>query len=280
MIYLMLAEFLMSGLITSSLSELMCEREGKIPLFPFCEYKMNKRTDEELVHNFAKFFEKIAKVHKLQAGETVGALARKHNLSEEQIYDVNPGLRERASKLQIGEEIVLPESAIDYSRVIKHQSLDEQIQQAARWAGVDPAFLKAMLKVESGMNQQAKSEKGAQGLGQLMPMVQKMFGITDPEDTAQNIAASAAYISSLLKTSPGDTPSEKYWHALMQYNWGPGNFSNWVKTGRNFDNVPAETKNHTLKVYRELGWQVPRQYVYWYVPQDEIPESGVSRTLR
>lgn len=271
MTYLLLASFLANGQCISNWTDVFC---GTIPLL--CENKLKN----DVIHNFAKLINKASKIHNLEPGQTVGQLARMYNLSEEQILEANPGLSERVSRLQIGEGINIPESAIEFSSNLKHKSVDQQIQEAASWSKVDPRVLSAMLKIESGMNPAARSQVGAQGLGQLMPIVQKMFGVSDPNDTAQNIAASAMYLAGLLRSSPGDTPELKYWHALMQYNWGPGNFRKWVNEGGRAENVPAETRSHTRKVYDELGWSIPRAYISWYQPEKSVGEVGVSKPSR
>lgn len=268
----------MNGLITLNLGDVFCKKGGEIPLSFLCENRMNNK--DELAYNFSKLLNKTAKVHALEPGQTIGQLASKYNVSEEQIFEANPGLKERASRLKIGEKIEIPESAIEFSSSLKNKSVEEQIREAAAWSKIDPAVLAAMLKIESGMNPSAQSNVGAQGLGQLMPIVQRMFGVSDPSDTAQNIAASAMYLSNLLRNSPGDTPALKYWHALMQYNWGPGNFRKWLNAGSDAAMVPLETKAHARKVFGELGWPIPDRYLNWYGPQKEVAEVGVSKPSR
>ena len=64
---------------------------------------------------------------------------------------------------------------------------------------VDPALIKAIIKVESNFNPYAKSKKGARGLMQLMPYTFKNFSdaknIFDPEN---NIKAGILYFRHLL----------------------------------------------------------------------------------
>ena len=52
-----------------------------------------------------------------------------------------------------------------------------------------PPVVKAIIKVESNYNPRAKSNKGAQGLMQLMPEMQKAFDVKDPYDPVQNVNA-------------------------------------------------------------------------------------------
>jgi len=227
---------------------------------------------------YAKLMRKLAKkVHPLAEGENVGSIARQYKVTEQQIYDANPSskLKERATKLQIGEPINIPESALDVSSTLAGKPLNEQIKMSADWAGVPSPVLAAMVDVESRGQAGATSQKGAQGLGQLMPVIQKAFGVTDPYDPAQNLPATAMWLSGLLKNAPGTTDQEKTWHALMQYNWSPAKFSNWYTQGRDPRVVPVETKRHAKKVFDRLGWSVPNAYMVWY-----LSDVGISKPLR
>jgi soluble lytic murein transglycosylase-like protein len=64
--------------------------------------------------------------------------------------------------------------------------------------GVDPALLAAVAQVESGMNPEAVSPAGAQGLMQLMPGTAAGLGVTDPFDPAQAIDGAARLLRSHL----------------------------------------------------------------------------------
>lgn len=37
-------------------------------------------------------------------------------------------------------------------------------------------------------------------------------------------------------------------HALMAYNWGPGNVGSWLKSGADVNKVPKETKDYIKKI--------------------------------
>ncbi|MEJ2367546.1 MAG: lytic transglycosylase domain-containing protein [Acidobacteriota bacterium] len=69
---------------------------------------------------------------------------------------------------------------------------------------MDCRLVSALIRVESNFNPKAVSPKGAQGLMQLMPSVQKDEGVSDPFDPAQNIRAGIHYLKRLLKTFQGD----------------------------------------------------------------------------
>lgn len=81
---------------------------------------------------------------------------------------------------------------------------------------LDPALLVAVARQESGLDPQAVSPAGAQGLMQLMPGTAKGLGVTDPFDPAQAVDGAARLLNDLL-TRFGSVEL-----ALAAYNAGPG----------------------------------------------------------
>ncbi len=69
---------------------------------------------------------------------------------------------------------------------------------------LDPALLKAVIKVESNFNSDAVSSKGAIGLMQLMPLTAAALHVLDPFDPKDNIRAGAALLRRLLDRFGGD----------------------------------------------------------------------------
>lgn len=63
---------------------------------------------------------------------------------------------------------------------------------------LDPALLHAVVAAESNYRPGAKSEKGAQGLMQLIPKTARRFGVTDAGDPAKNMEGGARYLRWLL----------------------------------------------------------------------------------
>lgn len=120
---------------------------------------------------------------------------------------------------------------------------------AAREAGVDPALVAAVMRTESGGRQDAVSGAGARGVMQLMPDTAKALGV-DPDDAADNARGGAKYLGQMLERYGGNRE-----HALMAYNWGPGNVDAWLKTGKglNGQDVPAETRKYVSAVTGQLG---------------------------
>jgi len=90
------------------------------------------------------------------------------------------------------------------------------IDQASAQFGIDSQFIQAVIKAESGFDDQAVSCKGAQGLMQLMPGTANDMEVQDPFDPEDNIFGGVRYLSLLLKRFKNDKAL-----ALAAYNAGP-----------------------------------------------------------
>lgn len=91
----------------------------------------------------------------------------------------------------------------------------EVAKAAARKHGVPEDLFLRLVQRESGWNPGAVSNKGAQGLAQLMPGTARKLGV-DIEDPAQNLEGGARYLRMMY---------DKFgsWRlALAAYNAGPG----------------------------------------------------------
>lgn len=78
------------------------------------------------------------------------------------------------------------------------------VEEVAERHKVDPALVNAVISTESGWNPQARSNKGAVGLMQLIPGTAQRFGAGNPYDPAQNVEAGTAYLKALLDRYDGD----------------------------------------------------------------------------
>jgi len=94
---------------------------------------------------------------------------------------------------------------------------DEMIERYAQLNDVRTELVRAVVQVESGFNQWAKSPKGAMGLMQLMPATMREFGVRDAYNAEQNLRGGVAYLKQLL-----DRYSNNEVLALAAYNAGPG----------------------------------------------------------
>jgi soluble lytic murein transglycosylase-like protein len=100
--------------------------------------------------------------------------------------------------------------------------LQPVIREASERYKVDHAMIRAIIMAESSYNLMATSEKGAEGLMQLMPNTARELGVTDSFNPTQNIHAGARYFKKLLKRYKGNVRL-----ALAAYNAGIRNVSEY-----------------------------------------------------
>ena len=143
---------------------------------------------------------------------------------------------------------------------------EEYIKQSSARYGLDPYLVAAVIKTESNWNAQAVSNKGAQGLMQLMPetaqdMVSKglvsatSYSSNNLSDPAINIEFGCAYLAYLLKYFNGSTD-----RAIAAYNAGMANVETWAQQNTVLHNAITfpETQAYLIRVngaqtrYREL----------------------------
>lgn len=137
------------------------------------------------------------------------------------------------------------------SRAAQYEDL---IVQHAQLNGLRPDLVRAVVQVESGFNQYARSPKGAKGLMQLMPDTAREFGVVNPYNPAENVRAGTQYLRLLLERY--DNNEEL---ALAAYNAGP------KAVDRYGENVPPfrETRNYVEKIDQIAGVrQMPGTKIY------------------
>lgn len=122
------------------------------------------------------------------------------------------------------------------------------ISAMAKKHHVKEAFVKSIIRAESGFKPEVVSNKGAIGLMQLMPGTAQDLG-ADPHIPEQNVEAGTKYLGQLLYRYRNHKNSMV--RAIAAYNAGPG----WVDK---YKGVPpfAETKAYVKRVltyYHEYG---------------------------
>lgn len=130
----------------------------------------------------------------------------------------------------------------EQSRPLFKSKYNDLIIEASKRFDIDAALVSAVIKAESDYNPRTLSNKGAQGLMQLMPATAKRFGVTNSFDPAENIYAGTRYLRWLLKTFDGNADL-----AVAAYNAGEGNV--WKYNG-----VPPfrETVNYINRISRHI----------------------------
>jgi soluble lytic murein transglycosylase-like protein len=118
---------------------------------------------------------------------------------------------------------------------------DPIIDRVSAEQGVDAKLVRAVIQVESGYQERARSAKGAMGLMQLMPMTARQYAVADPYDPASNIEAGIKHLRSLLDRFPVRL-------ALAAYNAGESAVDR-------FRGVPPfpETRDYIARVLQLIG---------------------------
>lgn len=125
----------------------------------------------------------------------------------------------------------------------------------------------SLVQQESRFDPNARSRRGAIGLGQLMPGTARELGV-DPLDPEQNLEGSARYLRQMLDRF-GDMPL-----ALAAYNAGPGTVR---RAGNTIPNI-RETQQYVPSILRRAGVSMPEGLAD--LDQKYAEGGRVRRTLR
>jgi soluble lytic murein transglycosylase-like protein len=117
------------------------------------------------------------------------------------------------------------------------------IEGAAKANNLETDLLRAVIRQESQFYPCAVSDKGAEGLMQLMPATVEQFGVHDAFDPKESIDAGAKYLKQLFDRYKG-----KLDWALGAYNAGPAA----VDDAKGIPDIP-ETKNYVQAILESLG---------------------------
>jgi hypothetical protein len=111
----------------------------------------------------------------------------------------------------------------------------QYILDASHNYGVDPALVAAVIQQESSWRPNVISEKGAKGLGQLMPENVRKYGVTNPYDPKQNIDAAAHLLADNFKqTGTVDGTLSMYYSGNATAYRTNQKVSNYVNSVKNY----------------------------------------------
>ena len=145
----------------------------------------------------------------------------------------------------------------------KAKRFDKIINKYARRYRIDSDLVKAIITVESCFKIKALSNKGAQGLMQLIPDTAKRFGVRNSYNPDQNIHAGIKYLKFLIKRFNGNLKK-----VIAAYNAGEGKVDKhkgvppYKETRRYVKNV--------LAIYQKLNPRAGRVSAVYYPPKQGL----------
>lgn len=124
------------------------------------------------------------------------------------------------------------------AKINQNNSLDIHLHQTAHQYGVNPLLIKAIIKVESNYQVNARSPKGALGLMQVLPTTAAQYGNYNLFDPKENITVGIRHFAYLINKYQGQVHL-----ALAAYNAGEGNVAK-------YGGIPpfTETRQYIIKV--------------------------------
>jgi hypothetical protein len=140
----------------------------------------------------------------------------------------------------------------------------------ARQYNLDPEIFVRQMVQESGLNPDAVSPKGAQGIAQILPNTARDPGygvdpITDTSDPEESLRFGAQYMRAML-----DKYDEDYGLALAAYNAGPST----VDKAGGIPDIP-ETKNYVSSILGSGGIPSDAGLSMGY-PEGSLPSDALS----
>jgi soluble lytic murein transglycosylase-like protein len=117
------------------------------------------------------------------------------------------------------------------------------IDDASKANNLETGLVRAVIRQESQFYPCAISDKGAEGLMQLMPSTIEQFGVRDAFDPKQSIEAGAKYLKQLFEKYKGNLEL-----VLGAYNAGPSA----VDEAKGIPEIP-ETRDYVQAILESLG---------------------------
>jgi len=103
------------------------------------------------------------------------------------------------------------------SGALSTSALEDLIRSASGRHNVDANLVRAVIKAESDFRSNARSNKGAMGLMQLMPETARLHNVVDAYDPSENVDGGVRHLRMLLDRYQGDIEL-----SLAAYNAGSG----------------------------------------------------------
>lgn len=128
-------------------------------------------------------------------------------------------------------------------------AMQYEVFKICKEEGVSFPLVMAIIKNESGFDQNAVGEDGDSGLMQVVPAwhtkrMEKM-GITDIMEPIQNVRVGVNYLAECLRNHPGNTTD-----AIMAYNMGEERASELIKQGV-YESDYATEIEEAMEMYNE-----------------------------
>ena len=154
-------------------------------------------------------------------------------VESEWIQEFGP-TEETQTPAQISKDLLIPNPPTSYSL----EELQQLVRESARKFDLDEKLLISMIRAESNFDPLAVSNRGAQGLMQLMPETALAYKVKDPFNPRENLEAGAKYLKDLLLQF-----NQNLVLALAAYNAGPTSVAS-------FSGIPPfpETNRYVRKV--------------------------------
>lgn len=146
----------------------------------------------------------------------------------------------------------------------KASKYNPYIDKYARQYRIDKNLIKAVITAESCFKVKALSNKGAQGLMQLIPATAKRFGVKDSYKPKQNIRGGTSYLRFLMDHFKGDLKK-----VIASYNAGES-------AVEKYKGIPPfkETKQYVKNVLRVYSVLNPGRVKDFYYPPIMSKKAG------
>lgn len=159
----------------------------------------------------------------------------------------------------------LPEAPVATAKPPVKVDIPAAVAAASDKHGIDADLLYSVIRAESGFNAHAVSNKGAQGLMQLMPATANQLGVHDAFDTEANVEGGTRYLRKLLDRYHYDLAK-----ALAAYNAGPQRVDQ-------YHGIPPyrETRAYVARIIREYNRKKVAQMKQSSVANHQSPISTI-----